>query len=675
MNKNAYGTWYDALLCLPDKIFFNIMRLYLGEIKTPFNKQRLAEQLQGFLSKSSTQDIIVQSLDRLDIFILTAVKIMHPATKEMLTRFFSSEPALQKRLKNMEERLLIYSCGGYGDCTGAESPPYLLNPVLSPALDALLDSRLLVLPETVGEAESKMTVADDLILAGLYTFFLRETAVLKTDGLLRRNAEKKLQRIFPDFAAEMSRVSLLCSALQTLGLLVKNDVNLIPQEERWKEFLKKRPFERKMYLGAASCGGGRREVLQLRAKVLADFLSSLDPRGLYSIETLRRLYCMAVQKNGPTAEGYAVAPVQDSLLAGGQLIEAAEALHFLLPAGEYRQVNSAVFLQHTIEQPLIAEPSFEVTILPYTSFERIFPVLSCMEPVAVLTAGRFEITKAACSRCFEKNDTDETLIRLLQEAAAGALPQNIQVSISDWYLKCSAIGVYHGFVLSVAEEKRALFRQNAQLQGIICKELAEGVYLLKYIDVDTIRSLIKSAGLDAAFYRPVDVQRYTPARLAPIEYVRQRFETDERAYERFQETLRAREKAFGVHMRRLEYIAESLPVSAEEKRIVKERIAKKLIISEERLRSASVDGEKREVSGLDFLGKMHLAETAITGQHHLEVHFDDQAGMRIVEGLPISIEKTDSDALLSMQVGEGRVYEKISIARTSKMVMVPQPFF
>ena len=674
MNKNAYGTWYDALLCLPDKIFFNIMRLYLGEIKTPFNKQRLAEQLQGFLSKSSTQDIIVQSLDRLDIFILTAVKIMHPATKEMLIRFFSSEPALQKRLKNMEERLLIYSCGGYGDCTGAENPHYLLNPVLSPALEALLDSRLLFLPETVGEAESKMTVADDLILAGLYTFFLRETAVLKTDGLLRLNAEKKLQRIFPDFAAEMFRVSLLCSALQALGLLVKNDVNLIPQEERWKEFLKKRPFERKMYLGAASCGGGRREVLQLRAKVLADFLSSLDPRGLYSVETLRRLYCMAVQKNCPTA-GYAAVRVQDSLLAGGQLIEAAEALHFLLPAGEYRQVNSAVFLQNTIEQPLIAEPSFEVTILPYTSFERIFPVLSCMEPVAVLTAGRFEITKAACSRCFEKNDTDETLIGLLQQAAAGALPQNIQVSISDWYLKCSAIGLYHGFVLSVAEEKRELFRQNAQLQGIICKELAEGVYLLKHIDIDTIRSLIKSAGLDAAFYRPVDVQRYAPVQLAPLEYVRQVVEADEGAYEQFQEALCAREKAFGSRMQRLEEIAESLPISAEEKRTLKERIAKKLILSEEALHSASVDSEKREVSGLDFLRKIHLAETAITGQHHLEVHFDDQAGTRIVEGLPVSIEKRDSDAVLSIRVRESGRYEKISIARTSKMVMVQQPFF
>ena len=674
MNKNAYGTWYDALLCLPDKIFFNIMRLYLGEIKTPFNKQRLAEQLQGFLSKSSTQDIIVQSLDRLDIFILTAVKIMHPATKEMLIRFFSSEPALQKRLKNMEERLLIYSCGGYGDCTGAENPHYLLNPVLSPALEALLDSRFLFLPETVGEAESKMTVADDLILAGLYTFFLRETAVLKTDGLLRLNAEKKLQRIFPDFAAEMFRVSLLCSALQALGLLVKNDVNLIPQEERWKEFLKKRPFERKMYLGTASCGGGRREVLQLRAKVLADFLSSLDPRGLYSVETLRRLYCMAVQKNCPTA-GYAAVRVQDSLLAGGQLIEAAEALHFLLPAGEYRQVNSAVFLQHTIEQPLIAEPSFEVTILPYTSFERIFPVLSCMEPVAVLTAGRFEITKAACSRCFEKNDTDETLIGLLQQAAAGALPQNIQVSISDWYLKCSAIGLYHGFVLSVAEEKRELFRQNAQLQGIICKELAEGVYLLKHIDIDTIRSLIKSAGLDAAFYRPVDVQRYAPVQLAPLEYVRQVVEADEGAYEQFQEALCAREKAFGSRMQRLEEIAESLPISAEEKRTLKERIAKKLILSEEALHSASVDSEKREVSGLDFLRKIHLAETAITGQHHLEVHFDDQAGTRIVEGLPVSIEKRDSDAVLSIRVRESGRYEKISIARTSKMVMVQQPFF
>jgi len=52
MKMNGYKDWKEAMLRLPERTFFVLMRLYLGEIKTPFNKQRLVESLGGFLSKA-----------------------------------------------------------------------------------------------------------------------------------------------------------------------------------------------------------------------------------------------------------------------------------------------------------------------------------------------------------------------------------------------------------------------------------------------------------------------------------------------------------------------------------------------------------------------------------------------------------------------------------------------
>ena len=41
--------WTESISSLPDSRFFEIMRLYLGEIETPYNKQRLIESLAGFI--------------------------------------------------------------------------------------------------------------------------------------------------------------------------------------------------------------------------------------------------------------------------------------------------------------------------------------------------------------------------------------------------------------------------------------------------------------------------------------------------------------------------------------------------------------------------------------------------------------------------------------------------
>ena len=72
MINNDINRWQEAISSLPDKQFFNTMRLYLGEIKTPYNKQRLTEQLA--MRQSEVTGIFVEIdiehevITRMDVF-------------------------------------------------------------------------------------------------------------------------------------------------------------------------------------------------------------------------------------------------------------------------------------------------------------------------------------------------------------------------------------------------------------------------------------------------------------------------------------------------------------------------------------------------------------------------------------------------------------------------------
>ena len=50
--------WRESLSVMPDSHFFDLLRMYLGEIKTPYNKQNLIENLSSFLRKEDTKETI-----------------------------------------------------------------------------------------------------------------------------------------------------------------------------------------------------------------------------------------------------------------------------------------------------------------------------------------------------------------------------------------------------------------------------------------------------------------------------------------------------------------------------------------------------------------------------------------------------------------------------------------
>ena len=91
MNDNEILKWQEAISSLPDKQFFNTMRLYLGEIKTPYNKQRLTQQLAAFIKREENLSSLLTLIDSFDVTILTAISLIPNPTQQTLIEFFRTE--------------------------------------------------------------------------------------------------------------------------------------------------------------------------------------------------------------------------------------------------------------------------------------------------------------------------------------------------------------------------------------------------------------------------------------------------------------------------------------------------------------------------------------------------------------------------------------------------------
>ena len=110
-NDFEIADWQESINSLSDKDFFYLMRLYLGEIKTPYNKQRLVSQLASFIRRPENLQSILDLLDDFDIKILTAIDMIHYPSQQVLFDFFEGEftkEQLYSRILNLCERLLIY---------------------------------------------------------------------------------------------------------------------------------------------------------------------------------------------------------------------------------------------------------------------------------------------------------------------------------------------------------------------------------------------------------------------------------------------------------------------------------------------------------------------------------------------------------------------------------------
>ena len=241
--KSSFRTiddWKSAMMDLPDNSFFELLRAVFGNIKTPFNKQRLFEDLFTLLSRNEIRKTISAYIDEGDHKIIAALALLNNPVQEELEAFFDGEfsaAELHGIVINLEERLIVYRFRERGILRLS------LNPVLEKVLKPFIDDPGILFPveknkDNETHREDRQTeeyspsayITETRQMAALFAFLLNEEDLFKQEGMgnsfmeLRKKVLDEGRKIFPHLDLDLALNTLLrLELVQTYGSRLISD--------------------------------------------------------------------------------------------------------------------------------------------------------------------------------------------------------------------------------------------------------------------------------------------------------------------------------------------------------------------------------------------------------------------------------------------------------------------
>ena len=689
--------WRESFATLPDNHFFELIRMYLGEVHTPYNKQKLIEELGSFLRKKENRKTLVALLSDSDLQIISAVKCIPLATQEKLASFFSTTftfAALYEHLLNLEERLILYR---HAD-KKAHQTIIDVNPMLDDVLEPFMSRSVLLAENASKKTEHKKNTVMPLspeLIAAFVSYLFEDSGVCKADGTFKKRALSDLERIFP---GRIGQLRLLMTAFINLSLVKESVGGYEVDRPRFALFASLEDEIQYAYLCVASQGRFSRDGIMRQAQLLLDCAKSIPEKGFSRTMLLRSAFLISekefavpgvasdseqsrfaqilsrARKTEPqektaavqTPAGPVIDRLVDSAVEFGILVQTGfiagddnesdilnneqEAVYVCgtLVSGESRKRGQKI--------PVLSiDAGFTLTLLPGLSLEELLPLMDCMSVRQFDTAAVFEITKKSVMRAFDYGMSTDAICTLLSAYCPYGVPQNLRVSIEDWNKSYSSSALYKGYVLQVAKENCVFAEKNPAIAPYIKKILAPGIYLLGVHSDEEAQAVIEKSGLD--FIGSIKTADDAPhaAGFPSIRKGKNQFDEEEK---------KAADSPFprGTDKERAELFdsltksLSSMNLSVEQTDGLLSRIQRKIIISPSQLRGDSVRMERIEAGGMDFLGKVHIVEHAIVMNCMLELEYEseqkdasDSAPVTLV-GTPVSIERQTDDAIVCMLV-------------------------
>jgi hypothetical protein len=689
--------WRESVATLPDTHFFEIIRMYLGEVKTPYNKQKLIEELSSFLRREENKKVIISLLSEKDILLLTGVLRLPFPSQEKLSMFFSSEFTyvdLYETLLNLEERLLLYRY--QEEKTGKWC--FAINPLLKSEIEPLTKLSLLFpLPDTdestfstgFGTSYENTPCLSGNILAAWFSYIASYPDLCKTDGTFKKKTETHIAQIFPSFSNNDFFVKLTF-ALLNLGLVRQEENRYVLQVGKWRTFSSLSPQVQYAYIAAAACGRYPREINRRYSQLVCDIVASIPPEG-FTKQILLRCGFLLQERPGQqtgvlrpsrftsilqnykestisSTEGFSLSLLIDNMILFGILkkVGITNQQPIYIPSEGFLE-NKNDESGQTFQGSASINAGFTVTILGNIPLYHLIELVQWMNIVTFDSIGTYEITRSTVIRAFDNGITPSDIISLLKKTISHEVPQNLQFSLDEWYNSYNSASLFKGYVLKVSPDKQVLIENNPVLSEYIIMTLASGIYLLDFASEEEAEATIASSGLD--FIGAVKKMRPDPEPL-PFANVESsgglQLDYNNASFER------KADESLSVVQEMLSNL-DAIEATKDQKEGLISRIQRKIVINKVQLRPDSVRPEKIEASGMDFLGKVHVVEQAIAYSSMVQIvcEFDDR--LQEVVGLPIKIEKQQGDALLFIRLeSEGKIIPvSIGICRSVKRIRGP----
>lgn len=698
MNRSEISRWQEAIASLPDKQFFNTMRLYLGEIKTPYNKQRLTEQLASFIRREENLNSILTLMDSFDVEILTALSLIPRASQETLIQFFSGAytiTELYAEIINLTERLLIYT--DKDEISGKEF--LAINPLLRDSLNPYLDTKI-IFPDFKAASisiDDVFTISPNFLSAFLSYIKVRGISC-KADGTIKKNDKNRLAEIFP---GRDKLLQLLMTAFVNLSLVTETDKGYSLEAAKVKAFAALSQAQQYALLCAAAVSRFSRDGLKKEAQLLLDCLSSIPESGFTRAAILRLAFLAGTY----TQDGNALArKSRFSMIleaarqeAGNDAVQNAELLDRMIDCAmelgllqKLGKTEDGLDLYKTAEalsnedsthslqeRPktgvLNIDSTFTVTLLPGLSLSQLLPLTDFMMIKKCEVVTEFEITRQSAASGFDAGWDPDSIFDCLSNYTNYQIPQNLKINITEWYNSYSSAMLYHGYVLKVRDNNIALAEKNPNIRKYIKEKLAEGIYLLSIPAGQDISDFIAESSLD--FLGNVKSSE-TKSEFSSFPLLRDGHKigvlaagankTQADGSEIKKTSLVEADKL----LKKLKGSLASQDMEKQLKESLTHRISSRLILSENQLKTAAVRTEILEADGMDFSGKVHLIEAAVKDEDLMELQMpaaDGKGDFFTIVGHPLGISKQPGEAVMRFEVEPTKEIENFLVSRITHL--------
>lgn len=677
--------WENYMLKLQDTHFFDVIRAYTGAIKTPFNKHDLLSRLVSFLKQKEIQESIFESLSYDDVTLLTAIYYLKAPSLNTLMYYLypTTKKSVLAHAINLQERLLIYRA----DASKTDSDIamlYSINPVLQEALLPYLNIPFLIPYEEKGEKIADDSLLPPAFFSLLYSYIYNNSDMFKKEGTLKKKVYTNLINLCPAFESTPELIHEIIYTFSRLGMLNRHGSEGMLVEPQWKKFATLTHYEKLIYLTVAS--GFYYHLLNEDlniAEVFNELLHTLQKGAWYLDTDVYSLFYLIYKKHkGENTtvdfdrdddwfycpDKYPWSIDQVSI----DMIYQAERFKVLIRQGELLAVNEALFDIVEEDKPLLISNTFEVTISRNAKFSTLLHLLPGMKAGKLLTFASFEFSRITCEKLFQKNLNADDICTLLEVASPHEIPQNVRMSIQQWYESYSLVGLYFGYVLCVDEKKRQFFQKDAPLASFVKKEIAEGVYLLNAEDAKEVDAKLKKVGVDfISFVKNV------------------KFEEIEETYSALPEIkscvsskhkqliMKNISKRTNAYVKKQVAFIDKLKTLAFDKDITDalfNRIDRKVIITDAQINPDTLNNLPRKAEGMDFTGKIKVLEEAKTNRQTVAIVMNDKER---IEGQVADLWKSahGSQCVEIITEEPGKRYRVLNVSKIQELQIIIESIF
>jgi hypothetical protein len=672
--------WKSAVMTLPDNSFFELLRSIVGNIKTPFNKQRLLTDVTALLSREEIQKTIAAYIDEGDARVIAAVAVLGEPASGELESFFAGElsyAALHDILINLEERFVLYRFREEGISRLA------LNPVLEPVLAPFAADVSRLFPSVPAEAPAPPPVLDDRLLGGILSFIAGDGLFFKNEGGIRKKSLDAGALVFPGLDLELA-----AGGLQMLALIRAEGETFVPDDRRLAAFAGLSRRERLEYTAAGAywfrTGGGSFAAGRLfrgRVRSLAvfihRFMNLIQPDRWYPLETLKRYGNILEREESPRspAEG------DGERVSFDTLFDILERFGILVSADHPRRGRGAKASPRywgagTVAAPAGGEASpalamdspFSCVLYPGIAFDDMLALAAFLTVREAGVVVRFELTRESAVRGFDRGLDAAGMIALLERLSANRIGESLAWSLKDWEKRHGEVSLRRGIVLTLSEDRRYL-AEAEPVAGLIRETLAPGVYLLSGSETAEAEEALRKAGVDiiarhtagvpgnidamgdrsagsetSAAFPALDKPFRFPAVKDPAPAEGGRKAAGKRSGPGKGPAAGGLGVSAGALKKRFHGALAKLSLSREERDELSARIDRRLILNESQLEGVSIRYEKLEARLLDYVGKAAVAKQAISSKSPVEVTWPQ--GLSPVTGIPLALEKEGGESVL-----------------------------